>query len=108
MNTNQSGSVIYSFFEIALIKASRLTRLQKCISIGSAIFLSFSYLKYKKISTPPKRLQHIPSVNYVRIMRAFLEGTPLMEINKSVIDPVINSKGLYLVLYQTELNTVTL
>lgn len=92
-----SNSFIVSSLKILIEKGQGLSKTQKRFSIGAAVFATVSYFFYKKISTPPKHLRHIPSVNYVQMMKAYFTGEPLPNIIKRVVNPVVNSKGLYLV-----------
>lgn len=93
-----SNSLILSSLKSLIEKGQKLSKTQKRISIGAAVFVTLSYFFFKKISTPPKKIRHIPSVNYAQMMKAYITGEPLNKIVKRIVSPVINPKGLYLVI----------
>ncbi|KAK4520166.1 Nitrogen permease regulator 3 [Mucor velutinosus] len=94
----ESNSIVLSAVKAVTSKANNLSRTQKVISISAALVATLTYVLFKKTTTPPKRLKHIPHVDYVKMMMALLTGKPMMDINKTCIDPVIakSSIGLYL------------
>jgi hypothetical protein len=96
-DTKLSNSLILGAIQALIQRGRGLSKTQKTVSIGAAVLATLSYFFFKKISTPPKSLRHIPSVNYVRMMKAYFTGEPLMNITKRIVYPVINSKGVYLV-----------
>lgn len=91
-----SNSFIISSLKAIIGKGQGLSKTQKRISIGAAVFATVSYFLYKRISTPPKHLRHIPHVNYFQMMKAFFTGESLPDIIQRVVNPVVNSRGLYL------------
>jgi len=95
----ESNSLVLSAVRAITSKSSNLSRSQKIISISAAIVATLTYVLFKKTTTPPKRLKHIPHVGYIKMMMAFLTAKPLLEISKTCVDPVIASSsiGLYLV-----------
>ncbi len=97
-SSRSSNSLILSSLKLVIEKSQGLSKTQKRISIGAAVLATITYFFYKRISTPPKQLKHIPSVNYVQMMKAYFTGEPLNEIVKRIVNPVLNSKGLYLVI----------
>ncbi|KAG1114134.1 hypothetical protein G6F42_014272 [Rhizopus arrhizus] len=94
----ESNSLVLSAVRAITSKSSNLSRSQKIISISAAIVATLTYVLFKKTTTPPKRLKHIPHVGYIKMMMAFLTAKPLLEISKTCVDPVIASSsiGLYL------------
>ncbi|GAN02680.1 cytochrome P450 [Mucor ambiguus] len=94
----ESNSIVLSAVKAVASKSSNLSRSQKVVSISAALVATLTYVLFKKTTTPPKRLQHIPHVGYVKMLVAFFTGKPLMDITKTCIDPVIanSSLGLYL------------
>lgn len=95
----ESSSIIVSAVKDIVSKSHNVSRVHKVISISAAVAATFAFVLFKRTTTPPKRLRHIPHVGYVKMMMAFLAGKPMMDISKTCIDPVIASStlGLYLV-----------
>ncbi|CAO3614209.1 unnamed protein product [Mucor fragilis] len=94
----ESSSIIVSAVKDIVSKSHNVSRVHKVISISAAVAATFTFVLFKRTTTPPKRLRHIPHVGYVKMMMAFLAGKPMMDISKTCIDPVIASStlGLYL------------
>lgn len=96
--TETSNSFILAAV-LAMIERGRgSSKKQKAVSIGTTILITSLYFFYKRVSTAPKHLRHIPSVNYLQMMKEYCTGEPLMKITKRIVNPVINSKGVYLVI----------
>ncbi|CEP19504.1 hypothetical protein [Parasitella parasitica] len=94
----ETNSIILSTLKTIAKKSNNLSRPQKILSITTAIFATLTFILFKKTTSPPKRLKHIPSVSYVGMMLGYLKAQPLMEITKKYIDPVIakSPDGLYM------------
>lgn len=72
-------------------------------SLATAITLFTLYLGYKKLTTPPSSLAHLPRADFFAVIRALINETPSDQVAKTITLPAANkaNHGLYVVSYTT-------
>ncbi|CDS05134.1 hypothetical protein LRAMOSA07663 [Lichtheimia ramosa] len=66
-------------------------------SLATAITLFTLYLGYKKLTTPPSSLAHLPRADFFAVIRALINETPSDQVAKTITLPAANKAdhGLY-------------
>lgn len=58
----------------------------------------FFYRLYKNISRPPRKLRHIPYLNYFQMISVLMRREPISQYSRRLVEPILSlSEGLYTV-----------
>lgn len=68
-------------------------------SLATAIALFTLYIGYKRLTTPPSSLAHLPRADFFAVIRALIKETPADQVAKTITLPAANkaNHGLYVV-----------
>ncbi|CDH52107.1 cytochrome p450 [Lichtheimia corymbifera JMRC:FSU:9682] len=66
-------------------------------SLATAIALFTLYIGYKRLTTPPSSLAHLPRADFFAVIRALIKETPADQVAKTITLPAANkaNHGLY-------------
>lgn len=59
------------------------------ITIGAAVALVLFYSVYDKVAKPPRKLRHIPYVNFFSYFKMMLKGEPFGVISRKLTIPLL-------------------
>lgn len=63
------------------------------VSIGAALSLILLYLAADRAVRPPRKLRHIPYMNYIQFMKMALQRKPTGEISRTLAVPLMEGYG---------------
>ncbi|KAI9306770.1 cytochrome P450 [Cunninghamella echinulata] len=62
------------------------------VTIGAAVALVVLYSIYDKVAKPPRKLRHLPYINFFSYYKLLMRGEPYSTISKQLTIPLLNSK----------------
>lgn len=85
----QANSLVMKYSRERLTKSSALW----CFI---AMTCAFFFKTYKKMSRPPKNLDHIPYLNYFQMMSVLMRREPISKYSRRLVEPILSkAEGLY-------------